>query len=130
MGRIFVTGDIHGTIDIRKLTWRNFEELELGEDDFLIICGDFGLVWCFEDDEGRDKDEEWLDWLEGKPWTTLFVDGNHENFDLLSTYPVEEWNGGKVQLIRPNVIHLMRGQIYNIDGSTFFTMGGASSHDI
>lgn len=50
--------------------------------------------------------------------------------DSLAEYPVSEWNGGKVQFIRPNVIHLTRGQIYNIDGSTFFTMGGARSHDI
>lgn len=28
------------------------------------------------------------------------------------------------------MIHLMRGQIYDIQGKTFFTMGGASSHDI
>jgi len=40
------------------------------------------------------------------------------------------WDGGKVQRIRPSVIHLMRGQVYEIEGKTFFTMGGASSHDI
>ena len=45
-------------------------------------------------------------------------------------YPVEEWHGGKVHKIRPSVIHLMRGQIYNIDGIRFFTFGGATSHDI
>ena len=60
----------------------------------------------------------------------LFVSGNHENYDLLATYPVEEWHGGKVQFIRPTVIHLLRGQVYEIEGKRFFTMGGASSHDI
>ena len=35
-----------------------------------------------------------------------------------------------MQRIRPSVIHLMRGQVYDIQGKTFFTMGGASSHDI
>jgi hypothetical protein len=68
--------------------------------------------------------------LEEKPFTTLFGSGNHENFDLLAEYPVEDWHGGKVQRIRPSVIHLMRGQVYSIQGKTFFTMGGASSHDI
>ena len=68
--------------------------------------------------------------MEQKPYTTLFVTGNHENYDLLSKYPVEEWNGGLVQRIRPSVIHLMRGQVYDIQGKKFFTMGGASSHDI
>ena len=45
-------------------------------------------------------------------------------------YPVEEWHGGKVQKIRPSVIHLMRGQIYKLEGKMIFTFGGASSHDI
>ena len=35
-----------------------------------------------------------------------------------------------MQRIRPSVIHLMRGQVYNIQGKKFFTMGGASSCDI
>ena len=60
----------------------------------------------------------------------LWVDGNHENFTMLSQYPGEEWHGGKVHRIRPNVIHLMRGQLYTIDGYTFFTMGGGRSHDV
>ena len=71
-----------------------------------------------------------MNWLEEKPYTTLFVDGNHENFDRLYSYPVEEWNGGKVHKIRPSVIHLMRGQVFTLAGKTFFTFGGASSHDI
>ena len=58
------------------------------------------------------------------------VSGNHENFDLLIRLPIEEWHGGKVQFIRPHVIHLLRGQAYEIEGYTFFTMGGASSRDI
>lgn len=37
----------------------------------------------------------WRSWLNDRPFTTLFVDGNHENFDLLNAYPVENWHGGK-----------------------------------
>jgi hypothetical protein len=40
-----------------------------------------------------------------------------------------EWNGGNIHQINEQVIHLMRGQIYEIDGSTFFTMGGGFSVD-
>ena len=71
-----------------------------------------------------------LDWLDCKSFTTLFVDGNLENFDRLYEYPVEEWNGGKIHRIRPSVIHLMRGQVYELEGKKIFTFGGASSHDI
>ena len=61
---------------------------------------------------------------------SLFVSGNHENYDLLRNYPISQWHGGLVQAIRPSVLHLMRGQLYNICGKRIFTMGGASSHDI
>lgn len=126
-GRIFVTGDCHG--DLRKFNTKNFpQQSALDKDDYVIICGDFGVIW----DIGWESKHEvnWLKWLEDKPYTTLFVDGNHENFDRLNGYPVKEWNGGLVHEIRPSVLHLMRGQIFNIAGKSIFTMGGASSHDI
>ena len=56
--------------------------------------------------------------------------GNHENYDAYKDYPKEEWHGGQIQRIRPSVLHLMRGQVYELNGRKFFTMGGASSHDI
>ena len=43
---------------------------------------------------------------------------------------MEQWRGGKVHKIRPHVIHLMRGQAFELQGHTFFIMGGAQSHDI
>jgi hypothetical protein len=58
------------------------------------------------------------------------VDGNHENFDLLDALPEKEWNGGRVHVARNHVLHLMRGQVFNFGGITWFTMGGAASHDI
>lgn len=63
-------------------------------------------------------------------YTTAFVLGNHENYDAYKDYPKEEWHGGQIQRIRPSVLHLMRGQVYELNGRKFFTMGGASSHDI
>ncbi len=94
-------------------------------EDYAIIVGDFGGLW---DDSPRET--YWLDWLEERPFTTLFVDGNHENFDRLNELPVHRWQGGNVHYIRPHVLHLMRGQVFEIGGLTFFTMGGAASHDI
>lgn len=125
---IFVTGDLHLPIDIGKLNAHNFNTKEMTKNDYVIICGDFGGIWNYK---GEDKEEKfWLDWLEEKPFTTLWVDGNHECFPrLFKDYPVENWNGGKVRKIRPSVIYLSRGQVFNIDGKKFFTMGGASSHD-
>lgn len=94
------------------------------KDDYVIICGDFGY-W---DDSGEQR--YWRKWLTDKNFTLLWVDGNHENYDMLKTIPAVSWNGGKVQFITPSIIHLMRGQVYEIGGVRFFTFGGASSHDI
>lgn len=125
MSKIFITGDIHGTISVNRLASDGFPEgKELTKDDYVIIAGDFGLIWS-----GDKEDKYWLKWLNDKPWTTLFIDGNHENFDLLDAYPVTEWNGGKVHQIMPSIIHLMRGQMFTINDKKFFTFGGAASID-
>lgn len=63
-------------------------------------------------------------------YVTGDIHGNHENFDRLYSYPVQEWNGGKVHKIRPHVLHLMRGHVFTIEDKKFFTFGGASSHDV
>lgn len=115
---IYVTGDTHG-----RTQRFNTENLPFGKDDYYIVCGDFGFVW-----RGA-KDKYWLDWLATKPYTILFVDGNHENFDALYAYPKTVRFGAEVHEVRHNVLHLIRGNIYTIDDYTFLAMGGASSHD-
>ena len=124
---IWVTGDIHGSIDINKLSHRRWPEgRELTRDDKLIICGDFGMPW-----DGSNEEKYWLAWLNDRPWTTLYVDGNHECFPYLADLPVSRRWGGQVQVYpdHPNIVHLMRGQVYDIDGLRIFAMGGAASHD-
>ncbi len=121
---VYITGDCHS--DFQRFTTRNFPQLKgMGRDDHVILAGDFGGVWA-----GEQMDGYKLDWLEDKPFTTLFVDGNHENFNLLNAYPEQEWHGGRVHVVRPHVLHLTRGQVFDIGGLTWFTMGGAASHDI
>jgi hypothetical protein len=122
---IFITGDTHIPLDISKLNSDKFpQQKELTKNDYVIICGDFGGIWY-----GNEKDNYWLNWLEKKNFTTLFVDGNHENFAALSQYEECSWNGGKVQFIRPSVIHLMRGYVFDLEGIKIFAMGGARSSD-
>ena len=109
---IYITGDIHGSPE-RLGVHSFYEQKEMTRDDVVIICGDFGMVW---EESGESASERyWLKWLEDKPFTTVFVCGNHENFDRLYQYPVKEWHGGKVHEIRPHVLHLMRGEIFDIE---------------
>lgn len=124
---VFLTGDTHGESDIGKIDRFSKVAGNLMRDDALIILGDFGLVWK---DPPSPGERARLDWLEAQPWTTFFVDGNHENFDMLDAMPVTTRYGGRVHEVRPHVIHLMRGEAYTIGGHTFFVAGGAHSIDV
>lgn len=103
MNRVFITGDIHGLIDIHKLPMYFGHKKNLNKQDYLIICGDAGIVW-----DCQNQDAQVQSILQDLPVTTLFVDGNHENFVALNEYPVEKWHGGKVHFICDDIIHLMR----------------------
>lgn len=120
---IYVTGDTHRQQDFAKLLRFTWENPQLTKRDYVIIAGDFGGVLV------QSTLEEDLRPYEALPFSVLFVDGNHENFDLLNSYRVDEWHGGKVHLIKPDIIHLIRGQVFELKGNTIFTFGGATSID-
>ena len=131
---IFVTGDTHSDPLPRfKALCRQTEEeggASLTKEDVVIIAGDFGVIWG----DGTPKDariEDYiLDTLERMPFTTLFIDGNHENFNRLMRFPVESGYGGKVGVLRPSVLHLrQRGHVYTIDGRKIWCFGGGISVD-
>lgn len=120
---IYITGDCHG--DWRRFSLDCFpEQKEMTRNDYVIICGDFGL-W-----HDTSSERYWLDWLNNKPFTTLFVDGNHENYDRLNNFEEIDFLGGKAHQIRENIYHLMRGYVFKICDKKIFAFGGASSHDI
>lgn len=116
---VYVTGDIHGGIDMQKL--RDWERGDsLSSDDCLIIAGDFGFPWDFSAEECAD-----IAWLESRPYTVLFVDGNHERYDHWAERPMELWHGGLTQRLSDTspIRRLTRGEVFELDGSTIFTMG-------
>lgn len=117
---IYVTGDTHG--DYSRFKDPAIKKLRRG--DTLIICGDFGFFW-----NGSRKEKSVIKKLTKKGYTIAFLDGCHENFDILEEYPVTEWNGGKARVIAGNLIHLMRGQVYTIENKKIFTFGGGHSQD-
>lgn len=122
---VLVTGDTHGKYDLsRFLSFNDVGGYKLGKKDSVIIAGDFGGVWY-----GDERDDEVLDIYAEKPYITYFVDGNHENFDLLNKYKVTEVNGAKCHAIRKNLFHVCRGEILKLDGLDIFCFGGATSTD-
>ena len=117
---IYFTSDIHGHLSLDWLS-NEISKIELTADDYLIILGDAGIVW---DEKEHQEVKEFYDRL---PCSTLFLDGNHENFDLLDSFPVVELFGGKVHRITDKITHLLRGEIFMIDGNAFFVFGGGYS---
>ena len=105
---IYITGDTHA--DFSRFTKRQRCRLpfKLTEKDIVIVCGDFGLLW-----ERNDKTLKYnLDWMSRLPFKILWVSGNHENYDMLEDYQLEEWHGGKVRhILRDQIIYLERGQV-------------------
>ncbi len=117
---IYVTGDMHG--DITRFKEKAVKRLRRG--DTLIVCGDFGFVW-----NNSPEEQKLLKWIGKRRFHTLFIEGTHDNLDLLAQYPLSQWQGGEVRVISGRLIQLQRGQIYNIEESTVFAMGGGESRD-
>lgn len=117
---VYITGDMHG--DETRLYNRDW--FKLTGKDTLIICGDFGYLW------GNTKlEKEMISYLGSRKFTVAFVDGTHDNLDLISRGRTTYWHGGMVHRISGNLLHLMRGQIFEIEGKSFFTFGGGESTD-
>lgn len=123
---IYLTGDCHRRFE--RFDKENLIRLPhfIQPEDYIIVTGDFGLLWA------KDKIFEYhLKWFSKLPFTILWVQGNHSNFNMIAEYPLELWSGGKARhIVRDKVILLERGQVFKIEGKSFFTFGGASSHDI
>lgn len=117
---IYITGDTHGYCDefMQRLA-----PCRLTAEDVVIVTGDFGFVW------GDPDHNLMLRKLSELDCTIAFVDGNHENFEFLYLHPVEEWCGGRVHRIERNILHLIRGEVFTIQGKKFFAFGGAYSVD-
>jgi predicted phosphodiesterase len=124
---IYLTGDCHGSDTIQKLSSTNWEKgKKLSKTDYVIILGDFGLIWKHQEDK---HERYWMEWLVEKPWTTLVVPGNHENMHRMLNLPLVKKFGSKIHKYNESIYIMKRGEIYNIDGTTIFNMGGAMSID-
>ena len=125
---ILITGDTHGDLSTGKLKRWKKRNRKAGytKEDYLIIAGDVGFNWL-GDSEGSRKFV--MNYFAHQPYTTLFVDGNHDNHPWLQSLPLIPMFGGMVGKVMDSIYYLRRGQIYTIHGKTFFTMGGAISMD-
>ncbi len=117
---IYITGDVHG--DLSDLTSRNINKLKKG--DTLIITGDFGFIW-----DNSKSELKALKALSKKKFRILFVEGVHENFELLDKYESTEFYGATAKKISDNIYCLNRGEIYTIEDKSIFCLGGGDVDD-
>lgn len=126
---IFITGDTHFDIDIKKIIdWKKGKYRNISKDDYLIVSGDFGLIWFTQK---NDVEKRITNFWDHQEFTTLFIPGNHENYDRLLSdeFPEVEMFGNKVKQISKSIFMLNRGEVYTIENKKFFTMGGGYSID-
>ncbi len=117
---VYITGDMHG--DLNRLYDKEFRKLKSG--DVLIVCGDFGYIFS-----GDKQEKQVINYLAKRKFVTAFIDGTHDNLDRIYRARSTVWHGGTVHRIKGNLLHLCRGQIFKIEGNTFFTFGGGESAD-
>lgn len=117
---IYITGDTHGD----STRFKQFKAIFPKYRHHLLVCGDFGFVW-----DGSEQEKNRLAKLEKLDCNILFIEGTHDNLDLLATYPSEEYCGGQVRRIAKNVFWMQRGELFTIEGTTVFAMGGGESSD-
>lgn len=125
MSRIFVTGDVHGD-PMQHLHSGKIPDGVLSDEDFLFILGDFGVIW---EDIASDEENEIIWRLNKKPWTTIVIGGNHENWNVLRDFPYKDTPWGRLQRISRRVFFVPNGTIVTIDDRKIFCMGGAMSTD-
>ena len=117
---VYITGDMHGNIE--RLYDREWRKLKKG--DTLIVCGDLGYLWA-----GGKEEAEVIKYLGSRKFTVAFVEGTHDNLQKINRCRTTYWKGGMVHRIEGNLLHLMRGQVFNIEDTKIFTFGGGESLD-
>lgn len=129
MNRLFLTGDTHQGVDIGKFSNSRFKEGQnLDKSDIVVILGDAGFVWSYGQ-AAFSSEKYWREWLSNKPWTTFCIKGNHENWDLIETFPIVEFGGAPARKITDSIYYAESSCVYNLNGRKCLCINGAESTD-
>ena len=129
---IYLTGDTHGQV-IERFSYRQYPDLRnLTSDDFMFVLGDFGQPF------GKtfyNEAKNVFRFLNDKPWTTIVVGGNHDDYDYWESCPQVSFYGGVArQATFDNEIYSVffvdHITIFDIDNEHILCIPKAESHDI
>jgi Icc-related predicted phosphoesterase len=139
--KLLITGDLHGNVTSLRQVYAHACRLEA---DQIIAVGDFGYGWERKQFKGGDsliecafvRQVEKLVKETGIP--LYWLDGNHENFDLLG-YAIEgDGTAGAAPITlqddgtyecRPGVFYIPRGTVLERGEKRILVCGGAASVD-
>jgi len=118
--RVLLAGDWHG-----NLGWalRVVDHAADVHAEVIVHVGDFG-IW--QGSAGMKYLRRLDQRLTERGLTLVFIDGNHENFDLLDTYPRRR--DGTAEIL-PTITHLPRGYRWSWHDQSWLALGGATSVD-
>lgn len=124
MRKIMVLGDTHG-----NSAWVNrvLKRAAYLGCDTVIQVGDFGYWEHFED--GRAFLKSVSKWSKKHGIEFYWIDGNHENFDMLFSGNYKAAAHAPFWKIRDNLFYIPRGTVWEWEGFTFAGIGGAVSVD-
>lgn len=137
MNKIYITGDCHTAV-MDRFSFRQHPELrQLDNTDVIVACGDIGIMW-----PGYEKEAAYvLKWLTTKPFTCLFIRGNHDNEPWWESCPASNGNASirlldgdlRVAAIDgvtyDNVFLVTSTVILDVCGKKCLCIGGAESTD-
>lgn len=116
--QVAVCGDWHGNT---RWMQHAIYTAEMRGADVVVQLGDFGIGW----DEGQYVEAVAAAVADtGVP--VLFIDGNHENFDMLLALPVRD---DGLREVAAGVFHLPRGLVWEWAGERWLAAGGGYSVD-
>ena len=129
---IYITGDTHGQV-IERFSYRQHPDLRnLTTEDFMFILGDFGQPF------GKafyKQAQNTFRFLNDKPWTTIVIGGNHDDYDYWESCPQVSLCGGIARQATfdnetYSVFFIDHITIFNINDEHILCIPKAESHDI
>lgn len=115
---LWLLSDLHGRLDLPG--WKAYHDRNDPED-VLILLGDICL-----NDPSRENNGCFTKTVLSSEKNIWLIAGNHDDENNLASLPEEEWNGGKIHRLGKNVLHLMSGYVYALDGLRVLVLGGTS----
>ena len=116
----YIRGDIHGVFS-EIVIFR--KKMKLKARDNIIILGDAAICWRKDREEMNSYVKQWENYKDTP--MLYFIDGNHENFDILNSLPIENNEG----IVSKHIHWIKRGSIKTFENKKCLFIGGAESLD-